>query len=98
MFTELVTESQFGRPLVIFALVLPIVCVAIGALIGNGRGAVRGAAVGVVGPLLWALWHMHLWFIDRLGVDRWATVGATLGAFAVAGVALGWVWRWAWRR
>ncbi len=98
MFTELITETQFGRALAIFALALLVGCVFVGGVSGRWRGAVRGAAVGVLGPLVLALWWLHLWFVDHLGVDRWATVGATLGAGAVAGAGLGLLWRRVWRR
>ena len=93
VFEELVTEAQAGRVMLVVAVGAPLIGTVVGVVMRGRRGAVRGALVGLLGPLLWVLWHAHRWLVDHLGVDRVVTVVAVFVLFALVGVGVGLLWR-----
>ena len=72
----------------------------IGAVFGQFRGAMRwylsrGAALGLLGPIVYGLWRYYLWMVrlepetGYVGLHKFSTLLIDLVAFAVVGVILG---------
>jgi len=97
---ELVTVEQVGAVIATLAWVGPVAGLIVGIIAGAtqgraGRGALRGLAVGALGPVIWALWlvfsHLVRYNLDtgRAGLHSISTLVVSALIFAVVGIALG---------
>ncbi len=97
---ELVNLETFALTIHRLALLLPVLGLAGGCLIGLWRrsladGAVKGLAVGLVGPVIWLLWLLfaHLVRYDPqtgyCGLHRTAVLWLSMAVFVIAGIVLG---------
>ena len=97
---ELVTVEQAERVLRTLAVALPLLGVAVGAAVGAARGragaeALRGLAVGLLGPLTLLLWWGYSYTVrydprtGRAGLHSVRTLLAAALGFIVVGALLG---------
>jgi hypothetical protein len=97
---ELVTVEQAHRVIVVLAWALPLAGLLLGAVVGAvrggpGRGAWQGLAVGLLGPIIYAMWllYSHMVRYDpetgRAGLHSVATLVFNALIFAVVGAMLG---------
>ena len=72
----------------------------VGALLGRLRASrrwylSRGAAVGLLGPIIYGLWRYYRWTVrldpvtGYVGLHRFSTLLINLGVFSVVGIILG---------
>lgn len=100
---EMVTVAQAERLVLVLAVSLPVVGLALGAVLGAirqtvARGVVLGFAAGLIGPALWALWRMYNGIIEVYGLDSVRGLFVNLALFVAAGLVLGLVVGLLWRR
>ena len=97
---ELVTVEQAHRVIVVLAWALPLAGLLLGAIAGavrgvSGRGAWQGVAVGLLGPIIYAMWLLYSHMVrynpetGRAGLHSVATLVFNALIFAVVGAMLG---------
>lgn len=91
---EIVTVEQVHRIFLVLAIALPVAGGLVGLLLGVLRKApvawaVRGVAVGLVGPANFGLWVLYNSITDRLGLDTVRNLLTNLGLFAAIGLVAG---------
>ena len=97
---ELIDLGKLELALQLFAAATLPVGLIVGACRGRVRGAmrkymIRGAAVGLLGPIIYALWCYYRW-IGRLepetgyvGLHRPGVLALNVGVFIIVGAILG---------
>jgi 4-amino-4-deoxy-L-arabinose transferase-like glycosyltransferase len=94
---ELVNQAGVERILDLLALLLPIAGLLAGVLAARrragpaSRSIVRGLAIGLLGPLIWVLWHVTSTIQSRLGLDSVAALFIDFGMFIAAGFGVGYM-------
>jgi len=97
---EIVDVATVERVLVLLAIVVPVVAVAIGAVVGartcgSVLGALKGLSVGALGPLCYGLWRLYSYLVrydaetGYVGLHRVSVLALNLGIFIVVGAILG---------
>ena len=97
---ELVTVEQAGVIVTTLAWAGPVAGLIVGIVAGSmqgkpARGAIRGLAIGALGPVIWVLWlvfsHLVRYNPDtgRAGLHSISTLVVSALIFAVVGIALG---------
>lgn len=97
---ELVTVEQAHRVITALAWAFPLAGVVVGLIAGAARGAIgrgtwQGLAVGLLGPIIYAMWllYSHLVRYDpetgRAGLHSVSTLVLNALVFVVVGVMLG---------
>jgi hypothetical protein len=106
--TELIDLRQFDALLTGVAIALPVVALVAGGLWGRrvGRvpaGLMRGVAVGLSGPLTYALWRLFAWLVrydpvtGYCGLHRVSVLWLNVALFTVVGLVLGLVYGRVWQ-
>jgi len=100
---EIVTVAQADRLILLVAVALPAIGLIVGAVAGAirhafARGLLLGFAGGLIGPALWALWHMYNGIIGVYGLDSVRGLFVNLALFVAIGLVLGLVVGLVWRR
>lgn len=93
-FKEIVDANAVGRLFAVLAVVLPVFCMGLGALLGARKqsargGALRGLAIGLIGPLNWLLWKMYNALTDRNGLDSVRNLAINFALFVLIGAIIG---------
>lgn len=99
-YSEIVDIQAVDRALLLLAVAAPMVCVLVGLLVGSVRGgpglqALRGLAVGAVGPIVLGLWHYYRYMIrldpetGYVGLHRMSVYLLNIAVFAAVGALLG---------
>ena len=97
---ELVTVEQADAVIRVLAWAGPVAGLIIGLIAGAlrrrpGAGAWRGLAVGLLGPIIWAMWLLYSYLVrynpqtGEAGLHSVATLALCALIFLVAGVTLG---------
>lgn len=97
---ELVTVEQADAVVRILAWAGPVLGLVSGAIVGAVRGHIsavawRGLALGLLGPIVWAMWLLYSHLVrynpatGTAGLHSVATLALNALIFLVAGVALG---------
>ena len=97
---ELVTVQQAGTVIATLAWAGPVAGLIVGIIAGAtqgkpARGAIRGLAVGALGPVIWVLWLVFSHLVRynpetaRAGLHSITTLVASALIFVVVGIALG---------
>jgi RsiW-degrading membrane proteinase PrsW (M82 family) len=91
---ELVDLNAMDRLFLLAAVLLPILGLAAGAALGARTGnpkrpALSGLAIGLLGPLILALWRLYNAITDRLGLDTVRNLVVNLIVFVAAGLIIG---------
>ena len=97
---ELIDLGKFELALQLFAAATLPVGLIVGTYLGRARGAmrtliIRGAAVGLLGPIIYALWRYYRWMVrlepesGYVGLHRPGVLAVNVGVFIIAGVLLG---------
>ncbi|MCE5240842.1 hypothetical protein LLH23_20455 [bacterium] len=97
---EIVDLQQFAGAVRVLAMAVPVVAVLVGLIAGAARkrlaaGLLKGAAVGLLGPLVYGLWLMYSALIrydpqtGTVGLHRVSVLLLNVAVFAVVGVLLG---------
>lgn len=106
---EMINEASLQRLMLALCWLGPLVGLLSGmawaklAKHALGEGVRRGVVLGLLGPLVWLLWHGFEWVTrfapgptpeqDYFGLERVDVLLALVVAFAALGVALGVLWR-----
>jgi len=97
---ELIDLGKFELALqIIAAATLPLGLI-VGAYLGRVRGAmrrymVRGAAVGLLGPIIYVLWCYYRWMVrlepesGYVGLHKPGVLAVNVGVFIIVGAILG---------
>ncbi|MEI6500923.1 MAG: hypothetical protein WCP21_07840 [Armatimonadota bacterium] len=97
---EIINLAAFAKAILWLAFVLPVVGVVVGLVF---RAVWKGLAVGLLGPLIYALWlgYSHLIRYDPVtgycGLHHTSVLLLNVVLFALVGVALGAVYGWLFR-
>ena len=97
---ELVTVEQAGAIVATLAWAGPVAGIIVGIIAGAmqgkaGRGAIRGLAIGALGPVIWALWLVFKHLVrynpqtGHAGLHSISTLVVSVLIFVVVGIALG---------
>jgi len=97
---ELVTVQQAGTVIATLAWAGPVAGLIVGIIAGAtqgkpARGAIRGLAVGALGPVIWVLWLVFSHLVrynpetGRAGLHSITTLVGSALVFVVVGIALG---------
>ena len=97
---ELIDLGKFELALQILAAATLPVGLIIGTYLGRVRGAmrtqiIRAAAVGLLGPIIYALWCYYRWMVrlapetGYVGLHRPGVLALNVGVFIIAGAILG---------
>jgi len=97
---ELVTVEQAHRLIAALAWALPLAGVVVGLIAGAARGAIgrgawQGFAVGLLGPIIYAMWLLYSQMVrydpetGRAGLHSVSTLILNALIFAAVGVMLG---------
>jgi hypothetical protein len=93
---ELVTVEQAERVIALLAWLLPVLGIVIGAVVGAVRkrlapSLIVGLLIGLIGPAVWALWHVYNGIMGRYGLDSVKALLINLALFIVIGLVIGFV-------
>lgn len=97
---EIINLAQFAQAIKWLAIVLPVLGLIVGLV---ARAAVRGLAVGLLGPLIYGLWLGYSYLIrydprtGYCGLHRTSVLLLNVCLFALVGVVLGAVYGWLFR-
>ncbi len=97
---ELVTVEEAHRVITALAWALPLAGVVVGLIAGaargaTGKGARQGFAVGLLGPIIYAMWLLYSYLVrydpetGRAGLHSVSTLVLSALIFAVIGAMLG---------
>ncbi len=97
---ELIDLGKFELALQILAAATLPIGLIVGTCLGRVRGAMRtqitrGAAVGLLGPILYALWCYYRWMVrlepesGYVGLHRPGVLAVNVGVFIIVGALLG---------
>jgi len=97
---ELVTVEQADAVIRVLAWAGPVAGLIVGLIAGAvirraAQGVLRGIAVGMLGPVLWALWLVYSGLVrynpqtERAGLHSVATLAFSALIFIVVGIGLG---------
>jgi len=97
---ELIDLGKFELALQILAAATLPIGLIVGACLGRARGALpkymsRGAAVGLLGPIIYALWCYYRWMVrlepetGYVGLHRPGVLALNVGVFIIVGALLG---------
>ncbi|MFQ6096443.1 MAG: hypothetical protein ACE5O2_01865 [Armatimonadota bacterium] len=97
---EIVDVAAFERALLGLAVVAPLAGLVVGAAVGArkgcaARGLVQGLAVGMLGPVVYGLWHVYDYLTrydpdtGYAGLHRVSALAWSALIFAAVGVACG---------
>ena len=97
---ELIGLGKFELALQIIAAATLPVGLIVGTCLGRARGAmrlqiIRGAAVGLLGPIIYVLWHYYRWMVrlepesGYVGLHKPGVLAVNLGVFIIVGAILG---------
>ncbi len=97
---ELIDLGKFELALQILAAATLPVGLIVGTCLGRVRGAmrtqiIRGAAVGLLGPIIYALWRYYRWMVrldpdtGYVGLHRPGVLALNVGVFIIVGALLG---------
>ncbi len=97
---ELIDLGKFELALQILAAVTLPIGLIIGTYLGRVRGAmrtqiIRGAAVGLAGPIIYLLWRYYRWMVrldpesGYVGLHRPGVLAVNVGVFIIVGAILG---------
>jgi len=97
---ELIDLGKFELALQILAAVTLPLGLIVGLCLGRVRGAmrtqiIRGAAVGLLGPILYVMWRYYRWMVrlepesGYVGLHKPGVLAVNVGVFIIAGAILG---------
>ncbi len=97
---ELIDLAKFELTLQIAAATVLALGLVSGALLGHARSNIswylsRGAAIGLLGPILYALWRYYLWMVrldpatGYVGLHKPAVLFISVVIFAIFGLVIG---------
>ena len=97
---ELIDLGKFELTLQILAAATLPLGLIVGTCLGRARGAmrtqtIRGAAVGLLGPIIYALWRYYRWMVrlepesGYVGLHKPGVLAVNLGVFIIVGAILG---------
>ncbi len=97
---ELIDLGKFELALQLLAAATLPVGLIVGTYLGRARGAmrkymIRGAAVGLLGPIIYALWRYYRWMVrlepetGYVGLHRPGVLALNVGVFIIVGAILG---------
>ena len=97
---ELIDLGKFELVLQILAAVTLPLGLIVGTCLGRVRGAmraqiIRGAAVGLLGPIIYILWRYYRWMVrlepetGYVGLHRPGVLALNVGVFIIVGAILG---------
>jgi len=97
---ELIDLGKFELALQIIAAATLPVGLIVGICLGHARRGmrlqiIRGAAVGLLGPIIYALWCYYRWMVrlepetGYVGLHRPGVLALNVGVFIIAGALLG---------
>jgi len=97
---ELVTVEQADAVIRLLAWAGPVAGLVAGLIAGAVRGriaagAIRGLAVGLLGPIIWAMWLLYSYLVrynpetGEAGLHSVVTLALSALIFLVVGIALG---------
>jgi len=97
---ELIDLGKFEMALQIFAAATLPIGLIVGTCLGHARGAmrpqiIRGAAVGLLRPIIYLLWCYYRWMVrlepetGYVGLHRPGVLALNVGVFIIAGALLG---------
>jgi len=97
---ELIDVGKFELALQILAAATLPVGLIVGSCLGRVRGAmrtqiIRGAAVGLLGPIIYVLWCYYRWMVrldpetGYVGLHRPGVVALNVAVFIIVGALLG---------
>jgi hypothetical protein len=100
---ELVEPATAERIVVAISVVIALCGLAGGMVAGIVRGPfmrnfLRGAAVALLGPAVWALWRAYNAVEDAFGLDSAAALVLNLVVFVICGFAIGFAGCRLWKR
>ena len=97
---ELIDLGKFELALQIIAAVTLPVGLIVGTCLGHARGAmrtqiIRGAAIGLLGPIIYVLWRYYRWVVrlepksGYVGLHKPGVLALNVGVFIIVGALLG---------
>ncbi|MCK4323994.1 MAG: hypothetical protein KAW89_05640 [Armatimonadetes bacterium] len=97
---ELIDLGKFELALQILAAATLPAGLIVGTYLGRARGAmrnymIRGAAVGLLGPIIYVLWRYYRWMVrlapesGYVGLHRPGILALNVGVFIIVGAILG---------
>ncbi len=97
---ELIDLDKFELGLQILAAATLPIGLIVGSCLGHARGAmrtqiIRGAAVGLLGPIIYALWCYYRWMVrlepetGYVGLHRPGVLALNVAVFIIVGALLG---------
>ncbi len=97
---ELIDLGKFELALQILAAATLPVGLIVGTCLGRVRGAmrtqvIRGAAVGLLGPIIYVLWRYYRWMVrlepesGYVGLHKPGVLAVNVGVFIIVGAILG---------
>jgi len=100
---ELIDLGKFELALQLFAAATLPIGLIVGTCLGRVRGEmrsqiIRGAAVGLLGPIIYALWCCYRWTVrlepesSYVGLHKPGIIALNVAVFIVAGALLGLVY------